>query len=94
MEARGVDLAWGRKLYQRLRAHGLVDVSMEGHVAVCEGRSPGSDLMRANYEQMREEAISAGLITSEEVDRVLTLLDAPDFAFSSRIMFTAWGCRP
>jgi ubiquinone/menaquinone biosynthesis C-methylase UbiE len=32
MEARGIDLAWGRSLYRRLRALGLVDVGMQGYM--------------------------------------------------------------
>ncbi|HEY6409432.1 MAG TPA: methyltransferase domain-containing protein [Ktedonobacteraceae bacterium] len=87
-------LTWGRSLYQRLRAQGLVNVGMEGHLAVREGGSPGARLFGANYEQVREEAVKAGLITNEEVAQILTLLDDPDFAISSHVMFTAWGRRP
>ncbi len=93
MEARGIDLTWGRSLYRRLRALGLVDVGMDGYVVVWEGRSPGANLMRANFEQVREEAVNAGLVTNEEVSQVLTLLDDPDFAISAHLMFTAWGRR-
>jgi ubiquinone/menaquinone biosynthesis C-methylase UbiE len=94
MEARGIDPTWGRSLYRRLRALGLVEVGMEGYVVVWEGRSPGASLMRANFEQVREEAVNAGFITNEEVAQVLTLLDDPDFAISAHMMFTAWGRRP
>jgi ubiquinone/menaquinone biosynthesis C-methylase UbiE len=94
MEIRGVDLRWGRSLYRRLQAHGLANVDMEGYVAIREGRSPSTRLMRANFEQIRQEAVNAGFITNKEVDQVLTLLDDPDFAVSSYIMFTAWGRRP
>jgi hypothetical protein len=51
-------------------------------------------MMRANFEQVREEATSAGFITNEEVDQVFILLDDPDFAISQHPMFTAWGRRP
>jgi SAM-dependent methyltransferase len=87
-------LTWGRSLYQCLRAHGLVNVGMEGYLALREGRSPGTHLMRANFEQMRQEAITAGFITNEEVEHMLALLDDPDFAVSSPALFTAWGRRP
>jgi ubiquinone/menaquinone biosynthesis C-methylase UbiE len=86
-------LTWGRSLYQRLRAHGLVDVGMEGYLALREGRSPGADLMRANFEQIREEAVRAGFFTNEELAEMLALLDDPDFAVSAPPMFTAWGRR-
>jgi hypothetical protein len=93
MEARGTDLAWGRSLYRRFRALGLIDVGMEGYAEVWKSGSSGANTMRVNFEQVREEATSAGLITDEEVAQVLTLLDDPDFAFSSPVLFTAWGCR-
>jgi ubiquinone/menaquinone biosynthesis C-methylase UbiE len=86
-------LTWGRDLYQRLRALGLIDVGMEGYLPLREGGSPGAHLMRANFEQIREEAIGAGLVTSEEVAHMLALLDDPDFVVSSPPMFTAWGRR-
>jgi ubiquinone/menaquinone biosynthesis C-methylase UbiE len=94
MEARGSDLTWGRSLYRRLRAHGLVNMGMEGYVAVRKGRSPGACLFGTAIEQIREEAVGAGLITNEEVEQMLTLLDDPDFAFGAPILFTAWGHRP
>ena len=86
-------LTWGRSLYQHLRAHGLVNVGMEGYLALRQGRSSGAHLIRANLEQIRQEAISAGFITNEEVAQILTLLDDPDFTVSSPAMFTAWGRR-
>ena len=94
MEARRVDLRWGRSLYRRLRAHGLANVGMEGSVVVWEGRSPGAHLAGKNFEMIREEAINAGFITNEEVSQMLTLLDAPDYAVSAPMMVTAWGRRP
>jgi hypothetical protein len=61
MAARGGELAltWGRSLYRRLRAQGLVNVGMEGYLAIREGRTPGARLFEANFEQIRQEAISA-----------------------------------
>jgi hypothetical protein len=96
MTARSGELAltWGRSLYRRLRALGLVNLGMEGYVAVWQGKSTGARLVGANFEQIREEAAGAGLITNEEIAQVLTLLDDPDFAFSAPVMFTAWGRRP
>ena len=95
MAARSGELAltWGRSLYRRLRAHGLVNVGMEGYLVVREGGSPGARLNAANFEQIREEAVKAGFITNEEVAHMLTLLDDPDFAISAPMMFTAWGRR-
>jgi SAM-dependent methyltransferase len=86
---------WGRGLYQRLRAEGLEDVEMEGQVAVWSGGTAGGRLLRANYEQIRGEAVERRLITERELEEVLALLDDPRFAFSSMIFFSAWGrCQP
>jgi SAM-dependent methyltransferase len=96
MAARSGELAltWGRSLYRRLRAQGLVNVGMEGYLAIREGRTPGARLFEANFEQIRQEAISAGFVTDEEIDQALALLDDPHFAIGAPMMFTAWGHRP
>jgi ubiquinone/menaquinone biosynthesis C-methylase UbiE len=94
MAERGFEAGWGRNLYRRLRDHGLVEVGLEGHLAVRPGGSPGALLDRANFEQIRAEAARAGLITDEEVDRVLAFLDDPDSASSSPVMMSAWGRKP
>ena len=96
MAARSGELAlsWGRSLYGRLRVQGLVNLGMEGYVAVWQGESEGARLVGANFEQIREEAAGAGLITHEEIAQVLALLSDPDFDFSAPMMFTAWGRRP
>src|SRR5260370_24166662 len=44
-------LAWGRRLYRRLQAHGLGNAGMEGYLALPEGGSPGARLFGANCEQ-------------------------------------------
>jgi SAM-dependent methyltransferase len=92
--ARGAGEGWGRSLHRRFIELGLADVGMEGHLAIRQGGSPGARLDRANFVQVREAAIAAGLSTAEELDRMLTLLDDPAVAFSSPTMFTAWGRRP
>jgi ubiquinone/menaquinone biosynthesis C-methylase UbiE len=94
MDDRGFDADWPRRLYGHLKAAGLTEVGMEGHLAVREGGSPGASLDAANYAQVRREAVAKGLITEAEIDAVLARLDAPDFAVFSSVMFTAWGRRP
>lgn len=94
LSARGGEEGWGRNLYQRLRDQGLVEVGMSGNLEVWRGGSIGAQLDRGSYERMREQAVSAGFATEEEVARVLALLDDPNFAISSPVMLTAWGRRP
>jgi ubiquinone/menaquinone biosynthesis C-methylase UbiE len=94
MEERGSEAEWPRGLYRRLKAAGLVDVGMEGHVAVREGGTPGAALLAANFAQVRNEAVAKGFVTDAEVDAVLARLNETDFALFSPVMFTAWGRRP
>ena len=42
MDERGFEAEWARRLYGRLKLVGLVEVGMEGHVAVREGGNPGA----------------------------------------------------
>jgi ubiquinone/menaquinone biosynthesis C-methylase UbiE len=94
LEERGFEVEWARRLYGRLKAAGLAEVGMEGHLAVWEGGSLGASLDAANFAQVRREAVAKGLVTDAEIDAVLERLDAPDFAVFSLVMFTAWGRRP
>ncbi len=94
MEERGFEREWPRGLYRRLKAAGLTDVGMEGHVAVREGGSPGAALLAANFAQVRNQAVAKGHVTDAEVNAVLAHLNEPDFALFSPVMFTAWGRRP
>jgi len=93
MDDRGFETEWPRRLYGHLKAAGLVEVGMEGHLAVREGGSPGSRLDAANFTQVRGEAVAKGLISGAEIDAVLERLAAPDFAVFSPVMLTAWGRR-
>jgi ubiquinone/menaquinone biosynthesis C-methylase UbiE len=93
LELHGSPRAWGRALYQRLQAEGLIDVEMEGHLAVWAGGTVGARMVRANFEQVRTEALQRELITGCEIEEALALLDDPTFAVSSPVMMSAWGRR-
>jgi ubiquinone/menaquinone biosynthesis C-methylase UbiE len=84
---------WARGYYQRLRDEGLLDVGMEGQLAVWPGGSAGARLLQANFAQVRAEALERGLITEQELAEATALLDDPGFAVSSTMMFSAWGRR-
>lgn len=93
VEAQGQPPSWGRGLYQQLRACGLVDVGMEGHFAVWPGGSARAQLDRANFEHLRVEAVARGLVTDNEIEQALALLEDPTVAFSAPVMYSAWGRR-
>jgi SAM-dependent methyltransferase len=91
MELRGMDMSWGRSLYGRLVATGLVNVEADAHFEFRRGGSPGARLDKANLCQVRDQLLGERLLTSEELDRLLRLLDDPDFVVASPVMFSARG---
>jgi ubiquinone/menaquinone biosynthesis C-methylase UbiE len=94
LDEHGYDIAYPRGLFGRLKAAGLAEVGMEGHLAVREGGSLGARFEALNFTQVRAEAVAKGLITDPEVDAVLSRTAAADFAVFSQVMLTAWGRRP
>lgn len=92
MVERSFDAKWAQSQYHHLKAAGLRDVGMEGHLAVREGAGARVDL--ANIAQIRKEAVARGLVSEAEIDAALSALATPDFAVFSPVMFTAWGRRP
>jgi SAM-dependent methyltransferase len=91
MADRGFERRYGRLLFARLRAQGLVSVGAEARMFMVQCASPGAMLVRANYEQLREAMIDAGYITAQEFEKDLERLDHPDFMMPSSILWAAWG---
>jgi SAM-dependent methyltransferase len=91
---RGVERRFGRLLYGRLRAHGLVEVGAEGRLFMWRGGSADVSLMRTNFKQLRGALLDGHYITEQEFDQDSARLDDPDFMAPSPIMWTAWGRRP
>ena len=89
----GVDRRYGRKLFARLRAHGLTQVNAEARAFMFKGGSPGASLLKANLEQLRTPMICRNYITAIEFDEDLARLDDPGFMTPSGILWSAWGCR-
>jgi SAM-dependent methyltransferase len=95
MKDHGVDDGYfARRLFSRLRAHGLVDVGAEASMFIWQSGSRGVSLLRANYEQLHRSMIDAGYLTEEQFDQDIARLDDPGFLMPSPIMWTAWGRRP
>jgi len=87
-------LTWGRSLYRRFISSGLTGVGMEGYSTLRNGGSPGAQLAAINFQQIRTEAIATGEVTDADFERMLTLLQEPNFAVYAPILYTAWGQRP
>lgn len=94
LKDRGVERRFGRLLYGRLRARGLVEVGAEGRLFMWRGGSSDVSLMRTNFKQLRGDLLDAHYITEQKLDLDSARLDDPDFMTPSPIMWTAWGRRP
>jgi len=94
LTARGVDLYCGRLLAHELKASGLVRVGVDACVSLWGGKSPGTNLMKLNFEEMRKPMVSSGLISQEEFEADLKRIDEQDFLMPSPMMWTAWGRKP
>jgi SAM-dependent methyltransferase len=94
MDEHGVDRQFGRRLFGLLRALGLVNVRAEGRTFRWSSGSPGTALLRANFEQLHDSMIQAGYITEKEFDEDVAGLDDPSFMMPSPILWAACGRRP
>jgi len=94
LKDRGVERRFGRLLYSRLRAHGLVEVGAEGRLFIWRGGSSDVSLMRTNFKQLRGDLLDAHYVTEREFNQDSARLDDPEFMTPSPIMWTAWGRRP
>jgi 2-polyprenyl-3-methyl-5-hydroxy-6-metoxy-1,4-benzoquinol methylase len=90
----GVGRRWGRLLFGRLRALGMMNVDAEAIMSMWHSGSIGASIIRANFEQLRRRLIEGSYITEQEFEHDIARLNEPDFMAPSPIMWTAWGQRP
>jgi ubiquinone/menaquinone biosynthesis C-methylase UbiE len=94
LDERGIERRWGRLVYGRMRALGLIDVRAEARLSMWHGGSAGASLTRVNFEQLRDTLVASGYVTEEELEEDIERLDDPKFMTPSPIMWTTWGRRP
>ena len=91
---RGVNLKFGRTRAGHLRARGMESISAEGRVLMSFGRSLGTDLMKANLEQLRDAILASDSVTPLEFEEDLARLDKEDFMMPSPVMWSVAARRP
>jgi hypothetical protein len=91
MTRRGLGHTYARELHHRLRERGLVQVQSYGAIATFAGGSPGADVQQANFWQVHEAAIEAGLVSEAEFQEAMSLLSDPQFIDFTPTMFSAMG---
>lgn len=71
---RGADLEFGRRLPRLLRDAGLVDVAADAFMPLA--LPAGSELEKANVNQVRAGLIAGGYVTAEDIDAHLLAVEA------------------
>ncbi len=91
LAARGVDLAYGRKLPRLLREAGLAGVEADAYFPVA--RAACAPLERATIAIVRDQIVAGGIATEAEVDAHLQNVAAGRLDLSQPPMIAAWGQR-
>lgn len=94
MEQRGVDHRFGRRLFNQLRNLGLNNVGSEGKTSIWTATTPGTSILCANFEQLRDDMLRGGYVTEQEFERDLAGMNDSSFMMPSPIVWSAWGQRP
>ncbi|MGR6969766.1 methyltransferase domain-containing protein [Streptomyces cynarae] len=86
---RGADLSYGRRLPRLLREAGLSRVEADAYFPLT---SPAcAALESATIRQIRDQLISAGLATDEDIDRHLANIASGTMDLATAPMISAWG---
>jgi SAM-dependent methyltransferase len=77
-----------------LRRHGLRDAQCVGRVFEWGGVRPATAQWLFAFQRFRDRTVEAGLLSQQEADAFLALLETPEFTAWSPIIFSAWGRVP
>jgi SAM-dependent methyltransferase len=90
MDAHGIGLDFGRRLYQMCRDHGLAHIEAEGRMLMSAGGSAFGTFLYLGAKPFRHVYLRSGL-TDDEVDRFFSLLQDPEFVMMSHLFVSAKG---
>lgn len=93
LQSRGYDTELGRRLYYEVVSAGIVDARAEGFVAMQLGGTPSARFWRITLEQIRDQIVASGRLTSQEFQRYQELLEDPGYRWLSLLMMSVWGRR-
>ena len=92
LSQRGADMELGRRLPRLLREAGLVEVAADAFMPMA--LTAGSELEKANVNQVRAGLIAGGHVTAEEIDAHLQAVEAGRLDVTTAPLISAWGRRP
>jgi Methyltransferase domain len=93
MAEAGFDPNFGRRLPAALEAAGLQDVDAEGRVRLIRGGTPETAFFRLSISSLRDTLVERGVLSDEEIGRMLSEFDDPATTAVSPILVSGWGRR-
>ncbi|MGP3924216.1 class I SAM-dependent methyltransferase [Streptomyces sp. 8N616] len=93
-QIRGADMQWGSRVPGILATLGLGHVTAESKLRLVGTGGLPDDLWRINLKQAGRHLVNGGLLTQDDLDECLALLDNPGFVDIRYIGIAAWGQKP
>lgn len=90
--AAGTDRAWARNVHVVMVNEGLVDVSTEVSASYWKGGEISAKMVAGNIRQVWDRLLAAGM-TTDELDRVLEMLEDPRMVIHGFPLYSAAGWR-
>ncbi|QEV17526.1 methyltransferase domain-containing protein [Streptomyces alboniger] len=92
LAGRGADLAYGRRMPRLLREAGLRHVESDAYFPLA---SPACAALEATtLQQLRQDLISEGLTTADEIDHHLSNIATPTMDVATAPLISTWGRKP
>lgn len=88
LEAQGLDRTFARTLPRVLRAGGLVEIAGDGYLPLS---TEVRRLERANALQLQDRFLQQGIVTKDEFEHFLAMLDDPAFVLAGIPLLSTWG---
>jgi hypothetical protein len=90
-----VEVEYGRRLLDDLRAAGLVDVVAEGRCPIVRGGdAPAAHFLRLTLEKLRGAVLAAGAVSAPEFDEAVAALENSDVTVVMPMTVAGRGRRP
>jgi SAM-dependent methyltransferase len=93
LRSQGYDTGFGRHLYHDVAINGLGDLHAEGFVAMQLGGTPSARFWKITFEQIQNQVLESGHLTSAEVEEYLNLLQSPEYRWLAPMFMSVWGRR-
>jgi SAM-dependent methyltransferase len=90
----GADPRYGIALPAALAGAQLVELGYEAYAPMMASATPSMDFVRLSIEHVADKLVAAGMLTTGDVEAVLTAARTPGYTMTAVIMVAAWGRRP